>query len=197
MFSFERSAAGYHPLESEYGRVEKGGRLMIVLGVDPGTAITGYGIVNFTSSKMEAIHFGVIRTSPDTITADRLKSIYGAMSVLIDTYNPACMAVEQLFFNKNVTTALAVGQARGVVLLAAAQRGIPVAEYTPLQVKQAVVGYGRAEKRQIQEMVRILLKLESLPKPDDAADALAIAICHSHSACAGQKWSDRQSHGGG
>jgi crossover junction endodeoxyribonuclease RuvC len=177
--------------------MEKGGWPMIVLGIDPGTAITGYGVVDFKPSKMEAIRFGVIRTSPETVTPERLKSIYCEMNALINTYNPACMAVEQLFFNKNVTTALAVGQARGVILLAAAQRGIPVAEYTPLQVKQAVVGYGRAEKRQIQEMVRILLKLESLPKPDDAADALAIAICHSHSAGSGQKWSGGQCHGGG
>ena len=154
---------------------------MIILGIDPGTAITGYGLVSYEGNHLKRITFGVIRTTPDQMMAERLRILYQELQIVITQYQPEIMAIEELFFNRNVRTALAVGQARGVAILAAANLGIEVTEYTPLQVKQAVVGYGRAEKHQIQEMVRILLCLTECPKPDDAADALAIAICHAHS----------------
>ncbi|NLC54128.1 MAG: crossover junction endodeoxyribonuclease RuvC [Firmicutes bacterium] len=154
---------------------------MLILGVDPGTAITGYGLVEQQGQRLTAQTYGVIRTPAGRPLSERLKQIYDRMSALIQEYKPDALVVEELFFNKNTRTALAVGQARGVILLAAAMHGLTVAEYTPLQVKMAVVGYGRAEKRQVQEMVRILLKLKANPKPDDAADALAIAICYAHS----------------
>ncbi|NLW60288.1 MAG: crossover junction endodeoxyribonuclease RuvC [Firmicutes bacterium] len=154
---------------------------MLILGVDPGTALTGYGLVEQQGQRLTAQTYGTIRTAAGRPLAERLKQIYDRMTVLIQEYKPDVLVVEELFFNKNTRTALAVGQARGVILLAAAMQGLPVAEYTPLQVKMAVVGYGRAEKKQIQEMVRILLHLKATPKPDDAADALAIAICYAHS----------------
>lgn len=151
------------------------------MGIDPGTAITGYGLISQEGNHLKRIDFGVIRTTPDQPMASRLHTIYQGLSALIRGYRPGAVAVEELFFNKNVRTALAVGQARGVSLLAAAQAGLEIVEYTPLQVKIAVTGYGRAEKAQIQEMIRVLLCLPEVPKPDDAADALAIAICHAHS----------------
>ena len=154
---------------------------MLILGVDPGTAITGYGLVEQQGQRLVPLSYGVIRTNAGCPLVDRLKNIYDAMSDLIREYQPAVMVVEELFFNKNTRTALAVGQARGVILLAAANQGLKIAEFTPLQVKMAVVGYGRAEKIQVQEMVRVILKLKAIPKPDDAADALAIAICYAHS----------------
>ena len=154
---------------------------MLILGIDPGTAITGYGLVSYEGNHLKKVTFGVIRTGPELSLASRLQHIYGQLSKIIQEYQPDAIAIEELFFNKNVRTALAVGQARGVILLAAANSGYEVAEYTPLQVKLAVTGYGRAEKMQIQEMVRVLLCLNEIPKPDDAADALAIAICHAHS----------------
>ncbi|HEY8392631.1 MAG TPA: crossover junction endodeoxyribonuclease RuvC [Capillibacterium sp.] len=154
---------------------------MLILGVDPGTAITGYGLVEQEGQRLVAQSYGVIRTNAGCPLVDRLKTIYDAMSGLIREYRPAVMVVEELFFNKNTRTALAVGQARGVILLAAAHEGLKIAEFTPLQVKMAVAGYGRAEKRQVQEMVRVILKLKAVPKPDDAADALAIAVCYAHS----------------
>ncbi|HOJ78827.1 MAG TPA: crossover junction endodeoxyribonuclease RuvC [Bacillota bacterium] len=154
---------------------------MVILGIDPGTAITGYGIISHQGNHLKKIGVGVIRTSPQQDMSLRLKVIYDEMHSLIAKYQPEVIAVEELFFNKNVRTALAVGQARGVIMLAAANSGLDIVEYTPLQVKQAVVGYGRAEKHQIQEMVRMLLCLPEVPKPDDAADALAVAICHAHS----------------
>lgn len=150
---------------------------MIAIGFDPGTARLGYGIIE-SDPDPNAIDFGVIVTSPDVPMAVRLLQIHEAVGELIDRHQPGAVAVEQLFFARNVTTAMTVGQARGVVLLAAAERGVAVAEYTPSEVKQAVVGYGKADKHQIQEMVRIMLGLETLPRPDDAADALAVAICH-------------------
>lgn len=153
---------------------------MRVLGIDPGTAITGYGVVEERAGELSLVECGVIRTSPEAGLPARLKEIYQAVQGLIARLAPAAVAVEALFFNTNVRTAFAVGQARGVCLLAAAQAHLPVYEYTPLQVKQAVVGYGRAEKQQIQEMVRLMLRLEDIPRPDDAADAVAIAICHHH-----------------
>ncbi len=159
----------------------KGDENMMVLGIDPGSAITGYGLIRETGSKLEAVNYGCIRTSPSQPVELRLKKVYNELMFLFNQYKPDYCAVEELFFNKNVRTALTVGQARGVIMLAAAQTGLPVHEYTPLQVKQAVVGYGRAEKTQIQFMVKTLLGLPEVPKPDDVADALAVAICHAHS----------------
>jgi crossover junction endodeoxyribonuclease RuvC len=152
-----------------------------VLGIDPGIAIVGFGFVDKDGHKLTPVQYGSIETKAGTPQETRLMQVYESAGALMDRYKPDEVAVEKLFFNRNVTTAFAVGQARGVIILAAAQRGIPVAEYTPLQVKQAVVGYGKAEKRQVQEMVRMFLKLSAVPKPDDVADALAVAICHAHS----------------
>lgn len=153
---------------------------MLVLGVDPGSAITGFGLVRETGNKLEAVHYGCIRTTPDKPIELRLKTIYNELGQIISEYQPEFFAVEELFFNRNVRTALTVGHARGVILLAGAEKGLSVHEYTPLQVKQAVVGYGRAEKAQIQYMVKTLLCLPEIPRPDDVADALAVAICHTH-----------------
>jgi crossover junction endodeoxyribonuclease RuvC len=150
------------------------------LGIDPGIAIVGFGFIDRNGSRLTPVQYGTIETEAHTDPAVRLKEIYDSMHHLIDVYKPDAMAVEKLFFNRNVTTAFTVGQARGVIILAAVQKGLRIAEYTPLQVKQAVVGYGQAEKRQLQEMVRRFLRLKEAPKPDDAADALAIAICHAH-----------------
>lgn len=155
---------------------------MIVLGIDPGTAITGYGLVSDSDGETAAIAYGAITTASDLSLSDRLLAIHRELDQLIRQYRPDQAAVEQLFFNKNVRTALAVGHARGVVMLTLAQAGVPMVEYTPLEVKLAVSGNGRADKRQIQQMVTLLLKLDKIPKPDDAADALAIALCHLHSA---------------
>ncbi len=154
---------------------------MIPLGIDPGTARLGFGLVR-AGDQPEALDFGVIETSPQSAMPERLSGIFDAVTELIELHAPDVMAVEQLFFSRNVTTAIAVGQARGVVLLAAARAGIEVAEYSPSVVKQAVVGYGKADKGQMQEMVRIILGLEFVPSPDDAADALAVAICHAQRA---------------
>lgn len=154
---------------------------MIILGIDPGTAITGYGVVESIGMKFKTLDYGCIRTEADIPLEKRLEKVYTGLEILIKKWSPHHVAVEQLFFNKNVRTALTVGHARGVIILAAAHHKIPVSDYTPLQVKQAVVGYGRAEKQQVQQMVKTILNLRSLPKPDDAADALAIAICHAHS----------------
>lgn len=155
------------------------GKNMIILGIDPGLATVGYAVIEYKGNRYKTIDYGTIRTDSKTIFPERLKIIYDELSNIIDRYNPVDLAVEELFFNKNVKTAIQVGQARGVEILAAIHKGLEVYEYTPLQVKQAVVGYGRAEKSQVQEMVKILLNLKEIPKPDDAADALAVAICHS------------------
>ncbi len=155
---------------------------MIILGVDPGTAITGYGFVQSDGTDLGLIDYGAITTPSTWALPRRLEHIYAELSGLIAKYRPTDAVVEKLFFSRNVTTALSVGQARGVALLALAQANVAIHEYTPLEVKQAVVGYGRAEKFQIQQMVKMLLQLDSVPQPDDAADALAIAICHAHSA---------------
>ena len=155
---------------------------MIVIGIDPGYAIVGFGIVKYQGSKFLTLDYGTIETPAGMEMPKRLEMIYDGLQTLIQKYNPEVLAVEELFFANNAKTAIAVGQGRGIVLLAAQKNGLPVFEYTPLQVKQAVVGYGRAEKRQVMEMTRILLNLTKIPKPDDAADALAIAICHAHSA---------------
>jgi crossover junction endodeoxyribonuclease RuvC len=154
---------------------------MIVLGIDPGTAATGYGIVERRGLRLRAIDYGCIVTASTSSLAERLLQIRNVVSELIETYEPSLVAVERLFFNRNVQTAFAVGQARGAVLLTAAEHGLPVFEYTPNEVKMAVTGYGRAPKDQVQRMVQIVLGLGELPRPDDAADALAIAICLAHS----------------
>jgi len=150
------------------------------MGIDPGIAITGYGIIEAEHSRYRLVDYGCIRTAPRIPLQQRLLKLHQGISMLIDQFSPDYMAVEQLFFNRNTTTAIPVGQARGVILLAAAEHQLALAEYTPLQVKQAIVGYGRAEKTQIQFMVMRLLKMKNIPKPDDAADALAIAISHAH-----------------
>jgi len=152
-----------------------------VLGIDPGTATTGYGLVEERKGELKALTSGVIRTSADQSLPVRLQSIYQAVTDLAVEWKPSSAAVEELFFSRNVRTAMSVGQARGVTLLALADSALDVAEYTPLTIKQAVTGYGSADKAQIQEMVRLLLGLKQTPRPDDAADALAIAICHLHS----------------
>ena len=155
---------------------------MLVMGIDPGTATTGYGFVEETEAgDLVVIDYGVILTPSKVSPEKRLLMLYNELKRLILLHSPSYGAVEKLFFQRNVTTAIAVGQGRGVVLLAMAEAGIKVAEYTPLEVKQAVVGYGVADKNQVQQMVKAILNLEQIPKPDDAADALAVAICHIHS----------------
>ncbi len=152
---------------------------MLSLGIDPGTATTGYGLVHeLPDGSLEAVAFGIISTPKDMPPAERLDLLYQELNKILAQYHPETAGVEKLFFQRNISTAIAVGQARGVILLALAQSGLEVAEYTPNEVKQAVAGYGSADKRQVQEMVRVLLSLPEIPKPDDAADALAIAICH-------------------
>lgn len=154
---------------------------MIILGVDPGTAITGFGIIEVLGNRIKLLDYGCIRTEAGVLLERRLEKIYQGMCLLIERWHPEEAAIEELFFNKNTRTALTVGHARGVIFLAAAHKNIAIREYTPLQVKQSVVGYGRADKHQVQFMVKTILNLSDLPKPDDAADALAIAICHAHS----------------
>ncbi len=154
---------------------------MIILGIDPGFAITGYGVVKYEGNKFSVIDYGAVTTPAGMEMPNRLLALNEGLEKVIEKFRPDFISVEELFFNKNIKTALNVGHGRGVVLLTAAKSGIPVFEYTPLQVKQAVVGYGRAEKAQVQQMVKVLLNLPAIPKPDDVADALAIAICHGHS----------------
>lgn len=154
---------------------------MLTLGIDPGTAATGFGLVRQQGDKLLQIECGCITTTPKDNAQERLGKIYHALKMLIAKHKPDAVAVERLYFGENSKSAMAVGQARGMALLAAAEGKVPVSEYTPLEVKMSITGYGRAEKKQIQQMVRILLKLEDIPRPDDAADALAVAICHLHS----------------
>jgi crossover junction endodeoxyribonuclease RuvC len=152
---------------------------MLALGLDPGTATTGYGLVRLLDDgSLQAVEFGIISTPKDTDAAKRLSMLYHRLNEILDAFHPETSAVEKLFFQRNITTAIAVGQARGVLLLALSEAGLDVGEYTPNEIKQAVTGYGSADKRQVQEMVRVQLALDGIPKPDDAADALAIAICH-------------------
>ncbi len=156
---------------------------MLVLGIDPGTAITGYGLVRQAEDgRLEQVDHGVILTPAKTPLPQRLVQLYTEIQEIIHLHRPDSSAVEKLFFTRNVKTGISVGQGRGVVLLALAQAGLPIAEYSPNEIKLAVSGYGNADKRQVQEMVRLLLNLDDTPKPDDAADALAVAICHLHSA---------------
>lgn len=154
---------------------------MIILGIDPGIATTGYGVLQKEGDKLTALDFGVITTTPRDEPPDRVLQIFEQVGHLLDLHHPDFLVTERLFFAKNETTAFGVGRTIGVVLLAAAQRGVAWAEYTPPEVKQAVVGYGGAEKKQVQFMIQKILGLPKPPKPDDAADALAIAICHAHS----------------
>ena len=155
---------------------------MIVLGIDPGYAIVGCGVVEYKSNHFRVLEYGAITTEAHTPFNERIEKIFDEAYALIQKYKPDAMAIEKLFFNTNQKTAIDVAQARGALVLAAQKCRVPIFEYTPLQVKQSVVGYGRAEKKQVQEMTRVMLNLEKIPKPDDAADALAMAICHCHSA---------------
>ncbi len=152
-----------------------------ILGIDPGYAIVGFGILDYDGVNFEPIEYGAILTEANTPFPERIKAIHTDMEFIFGKFSPDCMAMEKLYFNTNQKTAINVAQARGVTLLSAAKRDIPITEYTPLQVKTAVVGYGRAEKNQVMEMTRQILGLAQIPKPDDAADALAVAICHGHS----------------
>lgn len=153
----------------------------IILGIDPGIATTGYGIISKDAGKIQSISFGCILTPAGQNFIIRLEKIHEELTKIIKEYQPTAMAVEELFFCKNVKTALNVGQARGVILLTAVENKLPLYEFTPLEVKQAITGYGRADKKQIQKMVKIILNLKEIPRPDDAADALAIAICGANS----------------
>lgn len=155
---------------------------MLVLGIDPGTAITGYGLVREEDSgDLTVVEFGVIRTSSKKSMPQRLLEIYQNMGDLIARHQPDSSAVEKLFFQRNVRTAISVGQGRGAILLALAEAKVPIAEYNPMEIKQAVTGYGGADKHQMQHMIQVLLNLDEIPQPDDAADALAVAVCHLHS----------------
>ena len=154
---------------------------MLTLGIDPGTATTGYGLVEGRGDRLTLVECGILTTPAGEPLPRRLQEIYAGLTRLVQEKRPDNAAVEELFFSQNARTALAVGHARGVTLLAVTMMGVPVFEYTPLQVIQAVTGYGRASKAQVQSMVRVLLRLDAVPQPDDAADAFAIAICHLHS----------------
>ncbi len=154
---------------------------MIILGIDPGYAIVGYGVINYEANKFKVLDYGAITTPAGMPFVQRLDVIYNDLNMLFEKYHPEAMAIEKLFYNTNAKTVIDVAQARGVTVLAAHQHKAEIFEYTPLQVKQSVVGYGRAEKKQVQEMTRVILNLEKIPKPDDTADALAMAICHAHS----------------
>ncbi|MDD3135124.1 MAG: crossover junction endodeoxyribonuclease RuvC [Methanoregula sp.] len=153
---------------------------MIVIGIDPGLARLGYGVLQAERDTITPIDYGCRQTPAQMPAGERLLAQYNGVAALLDRYQPACLALEQLFFTKNVTSAMSVSEVRGVILLAAQQRQIPVIEYTPNQVKQAITGSGRADKRQVQEMICRLLHLDAVPKPDDAADGLSIALCHIH-----------------
>ena len=154
---------------------------MRILGIDPGIATVGFAVLDFEKNQYKLVQCGVISTSAHTSLSSRLAQIYSDMGQLIDIYRPEAVSVEELFFNTNITTGIAVAHGRGVILLACENAGIKIYEYTPLQVKQSVVGYGRAEKKQVMDMVKRICNLKTVPKPDDAADAVALAICHARS----------------
>jgi len=158
---------------------------MVILGIDPGLATVGFGVVKFERQRFATLNYGAVVTPPRLPVAERLQMIYDGLQQIIDAYKPTDLAVEELFFNTNQKTVITVCEARGVILLAAQKNKLDIGEYTPLQVKQSVVGYGRAEKIQVMTMVKNLLNLKKIPRPDDAADALAIAICHAHSKAVG------------
>lgn len=153
---------------------------MKILGIDPGYAIVGYGVLEYSNNHFTVIDYGAVTTPAGMDFNRRLEVIYDELDFVITKHRPDAMAIEKLFYNTNEKTVINVAQARGVILLAAQKHSLEIAQYTPLQVKQSVVGYGRAEKKQVQEMMRIMLKLDKVPKPDDTADALAMAICHAH-----------------
>jgi len=153
---------------------------MKILGIDPGLAVTGFGIVGYDQNRFSVIQYGVVRTQAGTSLPERLEKINQGLTRIIQQYQPEAVAVEELFFNTNAKSAFLVGQARGVAVLTAAQASLPVYEYTPLQVKQGIAGYGRADKHQVQQMIKNLLNLREIPRPVDAADALAVAVCHAH-----------------
>lgn len=165
-----------------------GGSNLRILGIDPGYAIVGYGIIEQIGNRFRVIDYGSIQTKAGLPPVERLQIIYNELRNIIYTHKPECMAIEELFFNNNSKTAIMVAQARGVLLLGAANEGLEIYEYTPLQVKQAVTGYGRADKQQVQQMTKALLGLDKVPKPDDTADALAIAICHAHTGGKNAYW---------
>lgn len=156
---------------------------MIILGIDPGYAIVGYGVVEYKNNHFTVLDYGVVTTAAGMPFNKRLEIVYDGISEVITKHKPVSMSIEKIFYNTNAKTVIDVSQARGVLMLAAQKQALDICEYTPLQVKQSVVGYGRAEKKQVQEMTRLLLNLEKTPRPDDAADALALAICHAH--CSG------------
>lgn len=153
---------------------------MRILGIDPGYGITGYSVIEYTNNNFKLITAGAIQTKPNSEFNQRLVDIYKSLGEIIDVFKPEHMAIEDLFFNQNIKTAIKVAEARGVLLLMAKQKGLEIAEYTPLQVKQGVVGYGRANKMQIKQMVKTILNAEKIPKLDDVTDSIAIAICHAH-----------------
>ena len=165
---------------------------MIILGIDPGLAIVGWGVIDAQGGRFKTLGYGSIQTPAGMPTEDRLAKIYADLCKIIDHFHPEEMAVEELFFTNNITTGICVAEARGIVLLCAKQKGVRLAEYTPMQVKQSVVGYGKAEKKQVITMVTSILKLSAPPKPDDTADALAIAICHGH--CGGSRLAQYFNH---
>lgn len=154
---------------------------MIILGIDPGTTAIGYGLIKTNGNESEIIDYGCIFIKPKSSATERLKIINQKLMKLLEKYKPNKAAVENIFFYKNIKTAMRVSEARGVILFTIAKSNIPIEEYTPLQVKQAVTGYGRAEKKQVQEMIKMIFNLKNIPKPDDAADALAVAVCCAHS----------------
>ena len=153
---------------------------MVILGLDPGYALVGWGVIDYTANRFQVIAFGAVTTEAKTPFNERLETVYDGIQDIINKYKPDALAIEKLFYNTNAKTVIDVAQARGVINLAAQKNGLDIFEYTPLQVKQSVVGYGRAEKKQVQEMTRVILNLEKVPKPDDTADALALALCHGN-----------------
>lgn len=153
---------------------------MRIIGIDPGYAIVGFGIIEYENSRFKVIDYGAVTTDAGTDFNQRLKTIYYDVSQILDIYKPECLAIEKLYFQNNQKTAIDVAEARGVILLSAVQRNLYIGEYTPLEVKNSITGYGRAVKKQVQEMTKRILKLPEIPKPDDTADALAIAVCHAH-----------------
>ena len=154
---------------------------MVIFGIDPGFATVGYGVIDYNGNRFRTIEYGVMTTPAKTPFSSRLSSLYDQAMLLLDKHKPDAVSIEELFFNTNITTGIQVAHARGILILAAQHKGIPIYEYTPPQVKQAITGYGRAEKRQVMEMTKMFLNLDKIPRPDDAADALALAICHAHS----------------
>jgi crossover junction endodeoxyribonuclease RuvC len=170
---------------------------LLVLGIDPGTATTGYGLVLSEGAALKALVYGAITTDPAIPLSARLQQLYRELSELVSSHRPDQAAVEQLYFARNARTALSVGHARGVILLALADSGLPVHSYAPLEIKKAITGYGRANKEQMGEMVRLLLGLQAVPEPDDAADALAVAICHAHVNTTTSRFADAEANQGG